>query len=89
MASSLNLASSIYQVLVNGPISSALQVLSGVPQGSILGPGLFVLFINDIPGTNIVLHVDDTKIRREVVHVSMGHQMKVQSFVDSIIFFSN
>ena len=60
-------------VIVNGSISNSLQVLSGVPQGSILGPSLFVLFINDIstglsPGTNIMLYADDTKIWREMVN---------------------
>ena len=58
-------------VVVNGSISTTLPVLSGVPQGSILGPSLFVLFINDISagiseGTNIMLYADDTKIWREI-----------------------
>ena len=58
-------------VVVNGSISSMLPVLSGVPQGSIIGPSLFVLFINDITdglsdGTNIMMYADDTKIWREV-----------------------
>ena len=57
--------------VVNGAISSTLPVLSGVPQGSIIGPTLFVLFVNDIysgfsQGTNILLHADDTKIWRQI-----------------------
>ena len=60
-------------VVLGNSISSALPVLSGVPQGSIIGPSLFVLFINDIgsgltDGTNVCLYADDTKIWREIVH---------------------
>ena len=56
------------QVVVGGQLmSSELPVLSGIPQGSILGPLLFVMFINDVfscvsPSTDIALYTDDTKI---------------------------
>ena len=56
-------------VVVGRSSSTFLPVLSlsGVPQGSILGPTLFVLFLNDITlridkDTNIVMYADDTKM---------------------------
>ena len=55
------------RVSVNGKLSSPLKVKSGVPQGSILGP---LLFINDMQTkisehTQIALYADDTKIWRK------------------------
>ena len=58
-------------VVLGNSKSSSKAVVSGVPQGSILGPTLFVLFLNDITNglnenTNILMYADDTKIWREI-----------------------
>ena len=59
------------QVLISGKFSSMKNARSGVPQGSILGPLLFIIFIDDIaggisPGTHLSLYADDTKIWRQI-----------------------
>ena len=58
-------------VIIGNEKSSLLPVLSGVPQGSIVGPLLFVIFINDIgdkisENSCISLYADDTKLYREI-----------------------
>ena len=57
-------------VIVNGSRSSWMPVSSGVPQGSVIGPALFLLYINDI-NTNIQskmrLFADDSVIYRQIL----------------------
>lgn len=57
------------RVVLNGYCSDWVVVLSGVPQGSVLGPLLFLLFINDIDrglNSNVLKFADDMKLFRNV-----------------------
>ena len=53
-------------VSINGAESTSLTVEHGVPQGSILGPLLFITYINDIPeiseSAKFILYADDANI---------------------------
>ena len=59
-----------HQVTINGEISRPIPVLSGVPQGSILGPLLFLVYVNDLPenttSSSVALFADDTKCYRAI-----------------------
>ena len=51
-------------MVVNSVKSEEARVSSGIPQGSVLGPLLFVIFINDLPENvrkEIKMFSDDTK----------------------------
>ena len=75
-------------VVLGSFTSTSKPVTSGVPQGSILGPTLFVLFLNDITEkidskTNILMYADDTKIWREI-NCEEDHHV-LQRDIDSVM----
>ena len=68
------------EVVVNGSKSAKAPVLSGIPQGTVLGPVLFVAYINDILddiSSNGVMFADDTKIFRRIL--SHDDSMQLQT----------
>ena len=57
------------RVVINGSRSSWADVTSGIPQGSVLGPVLFICYINDMPSSvqsSIYLFADDAKLCRNI-----------------------
>ena len=62
------------EVIVDGAYSSGADVKSGVTQGTVMGPLLFLLFINDMPsvvdpGICVRLFADDCLIYRNVRNI--------------------
>ena len=79
------------RTVLNGKCSEWTDVLSGVPQGSVLGPLLFIVFINDIDGvidmyTMISKFADDTKLFRIVN--SDADRAALQADIDKLFKWS-
>ena len=78
------------RTIINGYGSIWVEVLSGMPQGSVLGPLLFLLFVNDIPEwvrNSIRMFADDTKIWAKIRTAEDGDSL--QRDLDRLVEWSN
>ena len=74
------------RVRINGALSSRSMVLSGVPQGSVLGPALFLLFVADVaPLVNnfVTLYADDSKLFNSIYENNTSDE-SIQSIQNDI-----
>ena len=78
------------QVVVNGSTSDIAPVISGIPQGTVLGPVLFVIYINDLLdeiSSDGLMFADDTKIFRQIA--SREDAMELQRDLRKLEEWSN
>ena len=76
-------------VKIKQTLSTTEDVLSGVPQGSVLGPTLFLLFINDLPDVvncHVKIFADDTKLFQPIK--SPSDIEKLQNDLNSLHLWS-
>ena len=74
-------------MVLNGKSSQEYPVNAGVPHHSILGPTLFLLYINDIPDyviCNIAIYADDTTLYSKCNQASdLWQQLELVSELES------
>ena len=78
------------RVVVDGEVSSWKPVLSGMPQGSVLGPILFLVYINDLEEGvtgKLLKFADDTKLFRKGKEI--GDKQNLQEDIDKLVKWSD
>ena len=79
-------------VIINGIQTDAEPILYGVPQGSVLGPLLFIMYINDLPSVTkcckVHLYADDTLLFFETIFVQASEAALSQD-LDHVVGWLN
>ena len=73
---------------VNGKLSSTKRIRCGVPQGSILGPLHFIIYMNDLPSVvkevDITMYADDTSLSKGFKTTNESKGTAYSSFLQSL-----
>ena len=82
-----------FKVNINNHFSDLSKIFCGVPQGSILGPLLFLLYVNDMPQavhSDLFLYADDSGVtfHHKDVH-TIEHQLNKDSVILCVWFVDN
>ena len=80
------LSNRVQKVSINNALSNAQVISSGVPQGSILGPLLFLLYVNDlafcVKNSDVLLYADDTTLStsgKVIQNIEQKHHQDVKN----------
>ena len=84
------LSNRTFHVSLNSYMSSAGKIICGVPQGSILGPLLFLLYINDMPQaveSDLFLYADDSGLALQHKDINIMNQQLNKDFHNLCLWF--
>jgi len=74
------------RVKIRGSCSEWINTTSGIPQGIVLGPILFIIFVNDLPdvvSSTLSVFADDTKLYQHIA--SFNNHLILQKDIDNLL----
>lgn len=78
-------------VKIRGKCSNLLKVVTGVPQGSVLGPFMFLIYVNDLPSfvpNKCILYADDTTLLTSNKNTDVNVAIKNYMIERSLLWFA-